>query len=94
MHTARNENLGGRPDEQILALCREGKRVLITLDLDFSDIRLYPTGTHEGIWVLRPESQSIDRILALLEGALTLLETEPHMGRLWVVEHGRVRIKG
>jgi hypothetical protein len=47
--------------------------VLVTFDLDFSDIRLYPPSSHSGIWVLRPQTQSIANALALLRGTLVVL---------------------
>jgi hypothetical protein len=43
--------------------------------------------------VLRPHTQSIDNTLALLKGALVVLETEPAQGRLWIIEPERVRIR-
>ena len=67
--------------------------MLITFDLDFSDIRLYPPASHSGVWVLRPHTQSIDNTLVLLTGALVILETESVHARLWIVEPGYVRIR-
>ncbi len=67
--------------------------MLVTFDLDFSDIGVYPPGAHSGIWVLRPHTQSIDNTLALLKGALVVLETESAHGRLWIIEPGQVRIR-
>jgi hypothetical protein len=32
--------------------------VLVTFDLDFSDIRVYPPAGHHGIWVLRPRTKA------------------------------------
>ncbi len=88
-----DERLGGGPDRQILDACREENRILVTLDLDFADIRLYPPASHKGIWVLRPHAQSIGNTLTLLRGAVGLCGTEPPSSRLWIVEHGRVRIR-
>lgn len=88
-----DERLGGGRDPQVLDACRSEGRILITLDLDFADIRLYPPPSHKGIWVLRPPTQSIENTLTLLRGALALIETEAAESRLWIVEHGRVRIR-
>ena len=88
-----DEHLEGTPDAQLLDACRDESRLLITLDLDFADIRAYPPSGHAGIWVLRPHAQSIETILALLRGALALLANEPAERRLWIVEHDRVRIR-
>ncbi len=74
--------------------CRAENRILITLDLDFADIRLYPAGEHQGIWVLRPHVQSIGSTLRLLESALRVIDTEPAKNQLWIVEPGQVRVRG
>ena len=92
-HTVNDERLAGRPDSQILDVCLTEDRVLVTLDLDFADIRQYPPSSNRGIWVLRPERQSIENSLSALRGALALLGKEPTTNRLWIVEPGRVRIR-
>ena len=92
MQTVLEESLGGSADREILDASLTERRILITLDLDFSDIRLYPPASHNGIWVLRPPTQSIDNTLALLRGALGVLKTERTEKRLWIVELGQVRI--
>lgn len=91
--TVHDERLVGRSDAAILDVCRDGDRVLVTLDLDFSDIRQHPPSGHGGIWVLRPETQSIEKTLSVLGGALALIDREPAVHRLWIVEPGRVRIR-
>ena len=91
--SAVDERLGGEPDERILDVCLQEDRVLITLDLDFADIRLYPPSAHRGIWVLRPRTQSIEDVLSVIRGALATLDTEPAEARLWIVEEGRIRIR-
>ncbi len=91
--TALGERLGGSKDQKLLEACVAEGRVLITLDLDFSDIRTYPPADHCGIWVLRPQRQSIGRVLELVAGALRLVDIEPVAQRLWIVESDRVRIR-
>ena len=93
VQTVLEEYLGGSADSKVLDVCRAEARVLITFDLDFSDIRLHPPETHNVIWVLRPQTQSIDSVLALLKGALGVLETESTHNRLWIVEPSQVRIR-
>lgn len=41
-------------------------RFLITLDLDFSDIRSFPPGTHPGILLLRPKTRSRQGVFDVL----------------------------
>jgi predicted nuclease of predicted toxin-antitoxin system len=74
--------------------CDREKRILVTLDIDFSDIRAYPPKDHEGIIVLRVGNQSKPHILEVFGRILPLLEREHIQGRLWVVEESMVRIRG
>jgi Domain of unknown function (DUF5615) len=50
--SVREQSLVGRPDTDIAAVCMAEKRAIVTLDLDFSDIRTYPPGSYAGIVVL------------------------------------------
>ena len=93
VETVLDEQLGGEPDAEVFETCQREKRVLVTLDLDFADIRQYPPDQHAGVWVLRPPSQSVTNIVALLPGALKLLEAEEPHGHLWIIERERVRIR-
>jgi predicted nuclease of predicted toxin-antitoxin system len=93
VHTVHVERLAGRPDAQVLDVCRSEGRVLVTFDLDFADIQIYPPASHAGIWVLRPLTQSIENTVTLLRGALAVLGKEAMKSRLWIVEHDRVRIR-
>ena len=46
--TVLSEELGGSPDSVLAAVCLAEGRALVTLDLDFSDIRTYPPGDYPG----------------------------------------------
>jgi len=51
MHTPfLNENLGGCSDREIWEASLREARFLITQDLDFSDVRQFRPGTHQGIY--------------------------------------------
>jgi predicted nuclease of predicted toxin-antitoxin system len=93
VRTILDQGLGGRPDVDVSRACRDEARVLVTLDLDFGDIRTYPPADHAGIWVLRPVTQSVDAIRDLIRRALVLTENEQVSRRLWVIEPSRLRIK-
>ena len=93
VHTVFDEALNGDIDATIAETCRREKRILITLDTDFSDIRVYPPKDYAGIVLLRPFRQSEPQIIKLLEAILPLFQTEPITGFLWVVEPARVRIR-
>jgi predicted nuclease of predicted toxin-antitoxin system len=93
VHGVAEEGLGGARDDAVLRACVSEGRVLITLDLDFSDIRAYPPEEHAGLWVLRPAKQTFKTIEALVLAGLRLVSTEPIQGRLWIIDERRVRIR-
>jgi predicted nuclease of predicted toxin-antitoxin system len=92
--TVLDEKLGGRPDPAIGQVIKDEKRALVTLDLDFADIRAYPPGEYAGLIALRPTMQDKPSVLALIRRVITLLNTEPLTGTLWVVDETSVRIRG
>ncbi len=94
VETVLSEGLAGSPDPDILAACNAENRILITLDLDFADIRAYPPGTHRGVWVLRPQEQSFSAVLKLALAGAGLAALEPTDSLLWVIDETRVRIRG
>ena len=92
--TVYQQQLAEAPDSQIVAVCREEGRALITSDLDLSDIRQYPPEQSPGLIVLRLKEQSRFNQLALLRKILPMLETTTLKGRLWIVGESKVRIRG
>jgi predicted nuclease of predicted toxin-antitoxin system len=88
-----DERLGGQGDAAVFAACQREGRVLVTLDLDFADIRQYPPGDNAGIWVLRPSTQNITHLLELIGSGLQLHARESSERHLWIVERGRIRIR-
>ena len=93
VETVEMEGLAGAADGAILAACIAEERVLVTLDLDFADIRAYPPGSHKGVWVLRPPQQTFNSVVALIEAGVRLSATERTAGQLWVIDERRVRIR-
>ncbi len=92
--TVPQQQLGGKPDPNIAAVCQQENRVVITLDLDFADIRAYPPEACAGIIVLRLARQDKHRILAMLARLLPVFEVESLSGKLWIVDEATVRIRG
>lgn len=91
-HSVLEQALGGAPDPHVIEVCRLENRVLITLDLDFANIRSYPPARYAGIIVLRLGTQAHGAVAAAMAAAIRLLQREELIGRLWIVEAGRIRI--
>ena len=92
--TVYEEDLAGTPDPQLAEIARAEARALITLDNGFGDLRTYPPADHPGLVVLRPPRQDKATVLRVFAPVVALLEREPVVGRPWVVEEQRIRIRG
>lgn len=92
--TASQQGLSRRSDAALMDVCTREKRALVTLDMDFSDIRTYPPEEFQGIIVLRATDHSKWSLIELVQQTVALLERESLVGRLWIVEPGRIRIRG
>ncbi len=90
--TVPSEGLAGSDDETVYAACHAHGRVLITLDLDFSNPFRFPPDHMEGIIVVRPPRPILSAIRATLVSVLPQLKTNPLKGMLWIVEPGRIRV--
>ncbi len=84
----------GQPDTNVAAVCQREGRVVVTLDLDFADIRAYPPSNYAGIIVLRLVLLDKFHVLSVLQRLLPVLEHEPLTGKLWIVEETSVRVRG
>ncbi len=91
--TVIDQRMGGTIDPLLLKICAAESRSLITLDLDFADIRAYPPEEYSGVVVLRPESQAKPRVLDLLRQMIERLSVEPLAGKLWIVDETGIRIR-
>ena len=68
--TVRAEHLGGRNDEEVWQGAQAAKRFLITQDLDFSHMRRYTPGTHEGLLLVRLAQPGRDALVARVPRSL------------------------
>lgn len=91
--TVAEQNLAGSPDMQVADVCKAEGRAILTMDLDFSDIRAYPLANYGGIIVLRPSVQTIPNIRRLVAQVIALLKTESLVGCLWIVDESQIRIR-
>lgn len=87
------QNLSGEQDRTVLDMCRAENRALITLDLDFADVRSCPPSQNRGIIVLRLQRQDRPHIESIIKRLLPVFESESVDGRLLIVDENRVRIR-
>jgi len=91
--TVLDQKMGGRSDLDVIAACTHEARALITLDLDFADIRAYPPADYAGIIVLRLARLYKPQLLSVIKRLVPLLEREPLTGKLWIVDESTLRVR-
>jgi hypothetical protein len=68
-------------------------RILLTLDLDFADLRRYRPDACHGIMVLRLKRQDKQSLLGVLERVVGVLDRESPVGKLWIIDERKIRIR-
>jgi predicted nuclease of predicted toxin-antitoxin system len=91
--TAAEESLLSKPDAIIAAAAKKENRILLTLDVEFADLRKYPPGDNPGIIVFRPESFGPLAVNKLIETFVKTVNLDELKGCLVIVEPTRVRIR-
>jgi predicted nuclease of predicted toxin-antitoxin system len=92
--TVLEQRYGGSADERLASLCQRENRALLTLDMDFADIRSYPPAEFPGLIVLRLRQQDKPYVLDVLVRLIRTLDQEPTERHLWIVEENQIRIRG
>jgi predicted nuclease of predicted toxin-antitoxin system len=92
--TVVDQDLVGESDDEILKICQSEGRIVVTMDLDFSNIHRYPPQQSPGIIVLRLASQELMHMMTVVQTMVVpLLEKQSPVGCLWVVDEDRVRVR-
>ena len=90
--TVLEQGLMSAPDTRVIDMCREEGRVLVTLDLDFSNPLIFDPRKYSGIAVLRlPKKASHEDLLDGVRQLLMGLKLRDIVGQLWIVDRGRIR---
>ena len=89
--TVKDEGLHGFPDPQVLDKAAGERRILLTFDQDFADIRTYPPGTHSGIIVFRLRDQRWLTLELALKRLMRDYRLEALAGALTIVQEEKIR---
>jgi predicted nuclease of predicted toxin-antitoxin system len=92
--TVHDQRMGGSTDDSIADVCKTENRAILTLDLDFADIRAYPPDKYSGLIVLRLRRQDRLHVLEVLKHLIPKLDDEELAGKLWIVTEHSIRIRG
>jgi predicted nuclease of predicted toxin-antitoxin system len=91
--TAADEGLLSRPDTEIARAAAAEERMLLTLDVQFADLRKHPPGSHPGIILFRPISLGPLSVNSFVADFIRSTDVLRLAGCVAVVEPGRVRIR-
>jgi uncharacterized protein with PIN domain len=93
VQTVPDEGLCAAPDEDLIQVCRSERRCLVTLDLEFGNPFLFTPAEYAGIAVLRlPRKRSPGDLVETVETLMSALWREDPVGKLWIVQKGRIRV--
>lgn len=91
--TVSQEGLAGRDDGVIFEAAKREDRIIVSLDIGFSDIRRYPPGEHSGIVVVRLPNQQPSLVEATLRSLLTEYDLEAMAGYTVIAQPNVVRVR-
>src|SRR3989344_5924376 len=90
----KNSKMRGSSDKLIAEYAKKQKAILVTKDLEFGSLLIYPESSHYGLLVLRlPNSFITNKINKTLEEFLKEVKAEELINSITVLEVGRYRIR-
>jgi predicted nuclease of predicted toxin-antitoxin system len=94
VYSVHEQGLVGAKDQVLARVCQSENRAMVTLDTHFANIRAYPPENYSGLIVLRLARQDKPHVLEVIRRLLTLFSSETLVGKLWIVDEKRVRVRG
>lgn len=91
--TVADEQLLSCPDTEVARAAKSENRMLLTLDIEFADLRKYPAGSHPGVVLFRPISMSPHSVNAFISDFVRRTDLERLSGCVAVVDSVHTRIR-
>ncbi|MEA3357809.1 MAG: DUF5615 family PIN-like protein [Thermodesulfobacteriota bacterium] len=89
----REVGLKGKSDQAVMEYALKEGRVLLTMDRDFSDVRNYPPGSHNGVIRMKLGFASPQAVNTCVELLLRQLSNRDIEGNLIITDGLKYRIK-
>lgn len=90
----RTIGLRGAADEQIADYARRQKAILVTKDLVFGSLLVYPEGSHHGLLILRvPCLFNTEHLQRMLRNFLTKMPVTELVNAITIAQVGKYRIR-
>jgi len=91
--TAAEEGLLSQPDRAVATAARSEGRLLLTLDVEFADLRKLPPGGHPGVILFRPGAIGLRAVNRYVETFVRQTDLKSLAGCVVVVGRDRVRVR-
>lgn len=91
--TAQEAGLSGHADEDLLAFATTEKRILISIDLDFSNIRHYLPASHSGIVILKIRPTTVNSVHTILHQFIAGTSEADVQRSLVIVDRNKYRVR-
>ena len=88
------EGLAGSDDDAIWRAAQDAERMLITQDLDFSDVRAYAPGRHHGLILFRLLEPGWPALLSRARSVFETVSLEEWRGCLVIITQHKIRVRG
>jgi predicted nuclease of predicted toxin-antitoxin system len=90
--TVTEQGLQSAGDKELIGICQQESRCLVTLDLDFSNPLIFDPQKYSEVAVLRlPRRPTPSDLVAAVDVLMRALSHSEIGGKLWIVERFRVR---
>lgn len=90
--TVPQQNLTSSSDTELIEICRQEERCLVTADRDFSNRGRYNPINYSGIAIIRlPTPVRLSDWVAAIDTFILGLETASICGKLWVIRTGSIQ---
>lgn len=91
--TVFDEEISGADDGVVWQTAQQADRFLITQDLDFSDVRRYTPGTHQGLMLIRLHKPGREVLVSRVRAIFEAYRVETWKGCLVVGTEHRIRVR-
>jgi predicted nuclease of predicted toxin-antitoxin system len=90
--TVREQGLTSTPDEELIVICHQEGRILVTSDRGFGNRLKYNPSDYLGIIILRlPSRSKFADWREAIETLIAGLEAADVSGKLWIISNGNIQ---
>jgi predicted nuclease of predicted toxin-antitoxin system len=87
-----DQKLESTPDDDLIKICNQEQRCIVSLDLDFSNVLVYKPSKYTGIAVIRlPKNSGTDVLYEMVETLAQKMKEVNIQGKLWIVQKNGIR---